>query len=704
MQACHKKHTTTTIVVLMGLVLVTMMCATARAGGKKWRWPLSAWAFRKRVKVGGSPDWASKNLAHTWVWTGPRSKSDGSDIRVTTPEGKPLPHRVVAGTPQGKFLIVFRKPEDGDTVAVYYGNSGAESVSGLNPRTGLLLETRPLPKNVDKIENWEMASKALQKSRRRHGIGYVKQAFKGFNPYGEQKNFAYIFSGYIHIPRPGPYEFGVMSKNSSFLFIDGNPVSAWTGKHDVERNRKGDHPHSGRIQLQKGVHSFRQVTFVFGERPISGAVWHKPKEKLWNLIPSKAFRTPSEGSVKLAERQGAAACAEFRPETVDYLETGAAKMVAVKMRSLSSTPRGEVSEQRWSFGDGLTDSGGSPVHVYFLPGTYRVDLQVNTTSGQNASLSRPIRVELMRSDLDFQKPVKNNFKNWTSDYNLTRLPNRFLVPARDFLKDTEQHDRLVQLSLETTRRRSVERSEICDAALFLGKHYLRRSTEAKKAFKFYRLALETAGEKTVNKYKAMLGIGNTHLLLSRAPEKALGQYKGILDQLSGLSKGQRRRLRLRIGDAHRLAGNVDKARDSYSQAASLGSSKSKSPANVARAQYIQSIQGLLGEGRTEQAEKKLDKWLDRHPKDRLLPQPLWLKSRTHLVAGNFQKALWTARSYLVYGSDPDYAPRVLLVAGEACMELKRTEKAIEYFRQIDKEYPESPVVKEARDHLDRLQN
>ena len=221
-----KDHKTTATAVLTAILLGIAISSAARAGGETWRWPLSGWAFRKRVELGDRPGWSSENFARTWVWTGGRGKSDGSDIRVTTPAGQPLPHRVVTGTPQGKHLVVFRRPENGKHVAIYYGNAGAGPTGGVQPRTGLILETRPLPQGVEAVKNWQAAQRVLQNTPGRHGLAYAQRAFKGYNPHGKQDHFVFLFHGFIRVSKPGVYRFGVMSTNSSFLFINGNPVSA----------------------------------------------------------------------------------------------------------------------------------------------------------------------------------------------------------------------------------------------------------------------------------------------------------------------------------------------------------------------------------------------------------------------------------------------------------------------------------------------
>ena len=56
------------------------------------------------------------------------------------------------------------------------------------------------------------------------------------------------------------------------------------------------------------------------------------------------------------------------------------------------TPRGEVTEWHWDFGDGATSTEPNPSHQYDEDGTYRVTLEVTTDEENEATVTRTIEV------------------------------------------------------------------------------------------------------------------------------------------------------------------------------------------------------------------------------------------------------------------------------------------------------------------------
>ena len=58
----------------------------------------------------------------------------------------------------------------------------------------------------------------------------------------------------------------------------------------------------------------------------------------------------------------------------------------------SVSPRGEVTDWRWDFGDGATSTEANPTHQYDEDGTYRVRLEVTTDEDNEATFTRTIEV------------------------------------------------------------------------------------------------------------------------------------------------------------------------------------------------------------------------------------------------------------------------------------------------------------------------
>jgi PKD repeat protein len=66
--------------------------------------------------------------------------------------------------------------------------------------------------------------------------------------------------------------------------------------------------------------------------------------------------------------------------------------------SANEDPGGDLSYDRWSFGDGTSATGnrGSVSHTYPRSGTYTVDHEIADVSGSSASTSQTITVVAAR--------------------------------------------------------------------------------------------------------------------------------------------------------------------------------------------------------------------------------------------------------------------------------------------------------------------
>jgi PKD repeat protein len=74
--------------------------------------------------------------------------------------------------------------------------------------------------------------------------------------------------------------------------------------------------------------------------------------------------------------------------------------------SASSSADGAITSYQWDFGDGQTDSGMTPKHVYTQPGRYSAALTVANKAGEHAKVAVAIRVMGPNDSLPFPLPQK----------------------------------------------------------------------------------------------------------------------------------------------------------------------------------------------------------------------------------------------------------------------------------------------------------
>lgn len=64
----------------------------------------------------------------------------------------------------------------------------------------------------------------------------------------------------------------------------------------------------------------------------------------------------------------------------------------LKFECTSQANKGEIDQRLWDFGDGIPDTGASPVHTFAEPGNYRVTLVVWDKAGRGGRAEKTIRV------------------------------------------------------------------------------------------------------------------------------------------------------------------------------------------------------------------------------------------------------------------------------------------------------------------------
>jgi predicted alpha-1,2-mannosidase len=93
-------------------------------------------------------------------------------------------------------------------------------------------------------------------------------------------HFAYIYTGYINVPKDGVYGFLTQSDDGSVLYIDNQKVVDNDGSHAAIES-------TGEIALKKGYHPYRLLYFEDYEGEFLTWKWRLPSSKEYQLIPKK---------------------------------------------------------------------------------------------------------------------------------------------------------------------------------------------------------------------------------------------------------------------------------------------------------------------------------------------------------------------------------------------------------------------------------
>ena len=684
------------LVALLGLLLAPGASLAGADEGPEW-WD-GAWPFRKMLQVKGFGQRKKHgNSAKLWLYTGPRSRPDGGDIRIVGHDGKTLPYGIRRSTPEGKHLVVFQLPDKASPLAVYFGNKAAPTPPQTFPNAGLVLETRPIPKGA-KVKDWPAARRVLNASRTVYGLDYWPRVFDAYNPWGPQKDYISLYRGSILCEKPGNYRFATMSQHSSFLLVDDRLVTQWVGKHDIQKGRKGEH--SGRVNLSRGRHSFTYVHFAFGKNRQAAAAWIPPGENWWEIMPPSAFSKPLDADVIHCERFDGPVCADFAVRPESYCESGDARMVAMRFESQSFGESGQI-EHRWNFGDGQGAAGATPGHVYFSPGVYDVTLTVSGPAGRDR-LTQKVRVEPIRDDLEFDQEKLDKFADSTRNYALEKLPTGSLLAAREFFENVEQHDRAFRAALELDRRRdSLRPPDVYEVALYLAKRLQKRGDHP-RAQRYFRLALQNAGKNRSREFDARCLLGEHYFTNLNRPDAAREQYRTLRQNFPDGDPERRRKALIRIGDIHRNRGELKQAREAYAKAAGEKGAEESVPEDVLEGRYSHDVESYLREGKGQKALETAEEWLWRFPMERLEGHTLLLKVRAWLLLGDYRRAREQAELYTDFVSDADHLAPLHVAAGEACLEMGLSDRAREHFGTVLNKYPESPSVTDAKDGMARL--
>ncbi len=690
-----------TIAVICLLGALCALCGECLAQERPPWWN-QGWPYRMLVSVPpaqpGQPRYAS-------VWVHLRQDADGGGgaLRVIAPDGRtPVPFAVMHATPEGRCLIAFEVGRRTGLFGVYYGNSAAGPVDQAEPAVGLLYETRPIPEGAS-VSSWADAQATVNRAGPSFGADYWIRIYDAYNPFGPQRDYIGIYRGYIDITEPGSYGFATMSDDSSFLLIDGKPVTQWVGRHNIHQGRRGER--SGTVELTRRAHEILYVHFAFGAPARAALAWMPPGKDRFEIVPHSAFPRPRQGQVMQGEGLRQTVSADFTWEPESYCEAGKAQMIAVKFTSRSTTAGDALIERYgWDFGDGQSAGDSGAWHVFLTPGVYTVTHTVRSTGGARVACAKRVKVGPMYEDLDFPRKKLEQFWDSISGYRMDRLPTASLLSAWEFLKHLEKRQEATEVAGELYgRRQDLTPVQFHETAMALGEHAQSVGRDPDGAEAYFRAALDAVPERDrQRRFSARFALCDLYFYYAGDPDRARREYVKLRADFPQTDPARRRVALIRIADTYRDQGKVDDARRTYEEAEADPAFAPDKPRSLVAGSMLQEVLSHLHRGDGEQALERLEKLLWHYPTMRLEGQPAELRVQAALLKGDFTEAKKQADSYIGFARDPNYVPAVLIGAAEACIELGLLDEAADHYRKVLDSFAESPQVEDARNGLRRL--
>ncbi|MEI7836797.1 MAG: PKD domain-containing protein [Planctomycetota bacterium] len=677
------------------IMAVVLAAALAGAGPSLAAdpWWAQAWAYRRAMVVPGDEALTAlpgEDVATAGFATGGLCLPDGSDIRVTTDRGQPVPARVLMMGPGDVATVAFAVRRDVKKYYAYLGNPSPKPGEELAIRRGLLMETWEYnggpAATLDQARRIVEAPGGVLMGRR-----FVDRLFLGYNPFGPPSALASRFTGYFKCPRDGEYTFVITSQNASFLTIDDAAVVSDPGHHPPQHSIRVQ----GKVVLKAGPHKLTFYHLSRGGDPVVVAAWRLPGEEAVHVIPPGAYTPVAEATVGGLSARESGACVDFTATHAGEAFMSDRYIHRYDFRAAGTGLSGPQAAWSWDFGDGQRADGAEPQHVYLRPGMVPVTLTCKTPQGtytrtNRLFVSRPWE-KIVRVEAEPLAP----YSQIVVGYDFARADPETILGAM-LLCEQEGHAVTVLKAGAALAARQQIPAHLAEQAM--GLYADRLVTDAPR--QAADVLAQTAGKIDNPAASANLLARAAGIYLQTGDDKAAA---GLLDTVAAkyaprLTGGQGRATKIAQGDLWSWRGELEKARAAYRSAGLGGEFASKNEAFV-RGDFARHVEAYTRQKDFFWAHEYLEKWLDACPEDRLDGYATLLTVRLLSADKEPARAAEAAVRLVRVNPGSSYAPSLLLEGAAAWGQAGREELRKAMLEQLLKDYPESAACDEARQVL-----
>lgn len=654
-------------------------------------WFDPALPFRRKIKV----EPARPSIKEAWV-TVPTlglARADGRDVVITAGTTQAVPFKVMAAGFDDSVTLAFAMEQDEDRYYAYFGNEDAGGMDApWAPRSGLLLEVRE--RGPGSANSLEELFAMLSRSPRVIGRDYRRRPALAFNPFGSQNDYIMKFEGYVFFPETGEYQFGLNSKDASFVLVDQKPVAFWPGRHDQDAFAVEDH--SGAIHLPKGLHSLTLFNVAFEGGGCALGI-RLPSWEEMRHFPAQLVQPMAKGECLGVETLDRGPMADFiwRREG----DLGLEQLEVSRLRFMSTTTLPGIRKITWEFGDGTRGQGREIEHVFLESGLREVTLTLELGEGRSMTAIQKIQVYPGARNLDHDEEDRmqevRQCLTVCSTYELEAMGVDALSNLVRLTRLSERED-LVFKALEVffSKEVALDSADRSQEALDYA-HYLLEQTDRFEEAANLFLRVWREGTERRHRREAQLAAAEVHLFYTGDTEAA----EALL--LSMKEKGGGRRLALRFADLRMALGEIAEAREIYEVLQAAPFRSRHDDLALARGDYRISFHSYLEAGQLEWAETALREWELAMPSMKSTGEIPVAWSKLLMGRKQWRPALCQLQWALALDDGGNLAPSVLLEMARCHAFLDNEKEARNLLQRIVKDHSMSPEAALSRERLNR---
>ncbi len=619
---------------LLSIVFAVLPTKSTLAQG----WWKSKWKVRRTIVYKPKDNREGFGCAVTFL-TGGKLRPDGGDIRVIGPGSKVLKHRILRIGPGDIVSIVFdAKGKAEKKYYIYYGNPEAKTVEDTEwlPKGGLLLES--FKYSGGSLGNANSLKRTVERAKDKPiGKAYINAIFIPGNLFSDDKRTCNKYSGWLVCKRSGEYEFVISTIDGSALFIDGELVVAWPGRHWWV----GDIRHRGKITLKAGMHRFEFYHVNFSGKAGAVVGWKTPASGAIRILDSKAFLPIVRGYLKSLQIKGKTSVADFvyRRRRFALMEKSGLyeyEFIAVDPFSVRKGKAG--GGFTWQFGDGQVGLGNPITHIFLHEGIYPVTLE-RRLFGRTSIITNRIFVGPNRADFRARPVRLRSFEKTIAGYDFSSMSLKEIEYAMEYFLTIGNTDLAIKAGREKIMSAGkIDKNEVKKFSKIVN-NVSKLLVQKGQYLDSAELLIKSADKiKDQKKRKEMLikvcYVYINYLGNATEADKILKQIPltdKIKDEID-------RSVVMIYGDLARVKGNRDEAEKYYKMITKIGKDY-----YLKTGAYTSAIEDYLRRREFEKAEELIEKWEWEYPIDKIDGYVVYLRYKLYKLKGQKDQAALIAK-------------------------------------------------------------